>query len=268
MKTYEEMAQSALTRGKAMRKQRRNIIWAHGGILSVLVTCCLVLILTLGNRGMVPNPNPAENMYNPIENTRASVEDVPSTTENLHTENTEGTFNGLQTDRPLISIDSVEEYNKFLDEKPSEQKYISYSILREIGEFARITVLSNATIGDYSHYVYELYDASGYTLYLYVKAGQSEDNEKKVSEENVDPHDFRKLNDKRSGTLSYEGYEYRYVNGELLSIRWENETYSFVLSGEGMLSNYPETSNTILGSLLSIDTISVATIALQKITLE
>lgn len=275
MKTYEEMAQSALTRGKAIRKQRRNFIWGHVGILSALVACCLVLILTLGNRGVVPNLNPAENMYNPIENTHAPtedvhtpVEDVPTSTENLHTGNTVENSNGLEVDRPLVSIDSVEEYNKFLDENPSDQKFISYSILCEIGEFNRVTFLSNTKADDYSHYMYELCDASGYTLYLYVKEDQSEDSVKMVSEENVNPYDLRKLNDKSSGAYVCEGYEYRYVNGELLSIRWENEAYSFVLSGESMLSNYPETGNTILGSLLTVDTISVATIKLQKIMLE
>ena len=287
MKTYEEMAQSALMRGKAIRKQRRNFIWGHVGVLSALVTCCLLLILTLGNRGVVPNLNPAENMYNPIENTHAPTEDVhapvedvqvptenvqvpqdevPAPTEDVHTGNTVGISSGLEVDRPLTSIDSAEEYN--LDANPSDQKFISYSILCEIGKFERLTFLSNTKADDYSHYMYELCDASGYTLYLYVKAGQSEDSVEMVSEENANPHDLRKLNDKSSGAYYCEGYEYRYVNGELLSVRWENEAYSFVLSGESMLSNYPENSNTILGYLLTVDTISVATIDLQKIMLE
>ena len=289
MKTYEEMAQSALTRGKAIRKQRRNFIRTHVGILSALVACCLLLILTLGNRGVVPNLNPAENMYNPIENTHAPTEDVPTPTENVptptenshtpaedvptptegvHTGNTVANSSGLEVDRPVTSIDSAEEYKNFLDKNPSDQKFISYSKLREIGEFNRVTFLSNTKADDYSHYLYELCDASGYTLYLYVKAGQSEDSVEMVREENVNPHDLRKLNDKSSGAYFCEGYEYRYVNGELLSIRWENEAYSFVLSGESMLSNYPESSNTILAYLLTADTISVATINLQKIMLE
>ena len=289
MKTYEEMAQSALTRGKAIRKQRRNFIWGHVGIWPALVACCLVLILTLGNRGVVPNLNPAENMYNPIENTHAPTEDVPTPTENVptptenshtpaedvptptegvHTGNTVANSSGLEVDRPVTSIDSAEEYKNFLDKNPSDQKFISYSKLREIGEFNRVTFLSNTKADDYSHYLYELCDASGYTLYLYVKAGQSEDSVEMVREENVNPHDLRKLNDKSSGAYFCEGYEYRYVNGELLSIRWENEAYSFVLSGESMLSNYPESSNTILAYLLTADTISVATINLQKIMLE
>lgn len=68
MKTYEEMAQSALTRGKDIRKQRRNFIRTYVGVLSALAACCLLLILTLGNRGVVPDPNPTNNVYNPEQN--------------------------------------------------------------------------------------------------------------------------------------------------------------------------------------------------------
>lgn len=183
----------------------------------------------------------------------------------LNIGNTIEASNEYEVEYPLESIDSVEEYNEFLTEKSIEQKFLSYSMLRKIGEFEGITFLSNAKVGDYSNYMYELCDASGYTLYLYVKIGNSEDNEKVVSEERVDPHDLRKLNDKSSGTYVCEDYEYRYVNGELLSIRWENGAYSFVLSGETMLSNYPETQTTILGSLLSAETSSATTNILYEI---
>lgn len=172
----------------------------------------------------------------------------------LNTGNTIETSNEYEVEYPLLSIDSLPEYNKFLTEKANNQKLLSYSTLQNIGEFEGITFLSNAKAGDYSNYMYELCDASGYTLYLYVKVGNSEDEGKVVSEEQVDLHNLRKLHDNSSGTYVCEDYEYRYVSGELLSIQWENEAYSFVLSGEAMLSDYPETTNTILGSLLSADT--------------
>lgn len=190
---------------------------------------------------------------NEIENTKKDGNTV------LNTGNTIETSNEYEVEYPLQSIDSVEKYNEFLTKKSNNQKLLSYSMLQEIGEFKGITFLSNAKADDYSNYMYELCDASGYTLYLYVKVGKSADNEKVVSEEKVDPHDLRKLNDKSSGTYVCEDYEYRYVNGELLSVQWENEAYSFVLSGEAMLSDYPETQNTIIGSLLTVDTSSATT---------
>lgn len=73
MKTYEEMAQSALTRGKILRKQRRKSIKTHIGILSVLAACCLVFILTLGSRGAILDPNPTENLYKPTESPNSEI---------------------------------------------------------------------------------------------------------------------------------------------------------------------------------------------------
>lgn len=235
-----------------MKKAMLCIIFS----LFVLLSAC-----TNGNEGAYKDENSVLNNGN-IAETSNEYET------GLNISNTTEASNDYEVEYPLISIDSVEKYNKFLDEKSSDQKFISYSVLHEIGEFKRITILSNANAGDYSNYMYELCDASGYTLYLYVRVGIPEGSEKMVSKEYVNLHDLRKLNDKSSGAYVCNGYEYRYVNGELLSIKWENEAYSFVLSGESMLSNYPETRNTILGSLLTIDTASGATIDLQKMMLE
>lgn len=56
MKTYEEMAQSALVRGKAMRKKRKKTNMILFGSLAV---CCVVILLILGfgrsSNGTTPN---------------------------------------------------------------------------------------------------------------------------------------------------------------------------------------------------------------------
>ena len=48
MKTYEEMAQSALARGKAMRSRRKKINKLIVGSLSGIAVCCLVILLAFG----------------------------------------------------------------------------------------------------------------------------------------------------------------------------------------------------------------------------
>ena len=48
MKTYEEMAQSALARGKAIRKERKKNNTIMLGSLSALVVCCVVVLLVFG----------------------------------------------------------------------------------------------------------------------------------------------------------------------------------------------------------------------------
>ena len=50
MKTYEEMAQSALMRGNAIRKQRSKSNKILFGAISGFVICCVVVIMVLGLR--------------------------------------------------------------------------------------------------------------------------------------------------------------------------------------------------------------------------
>lgn len=61
MKTYEEMAQSALARGKAMRKQQNKTNKIILGALSGLAVCCLVVLLAFG---MGEQDRPADGPLN------------------------------------------------------------------------------------------------------------------------------------------------------------------------------------------------------------
>ena len=64
MKTYEEMAQSALVRGKAIRKQRKKINTILLGSLSALAVCCVVILLVFGIGEKGPNPGPGTGPLN------------------------------------------------------------------------------------------------------------------------------------------------------------------------------------------------------------
>lgn len=64
MKTYEEMAQSALVRGKAIRKERKKINTILLGFLSALAVCCVVVLLVFGLGEKNPNPGPGTGPLN------------------------------------------------------------------------------------------------------------------------------------------------------------------------------------------------------------
>jgi len=68
MKTYEEMAQSALVRGKAIRKQRSKAKRIILGALSGLAVCCLVILLSMvtGETNSDPSPNPGPLNYGSV----------------------------------------------------------------------------------------------------------------------------------------------------------------------------------------------------------
>ena len=63
MKTYEEMAQSALTRGNAMRKQRSKTNKIIFGTLSSLAVCCLVILLVFGIGENGPSLRPTDDTH-------------------------------------------------------------------------------------------------------------------------------------------------------------------------------------------------------------
>lgn len=175
--------------------------------------------------------------------------------------------NEHEVEYPLLSFYSVEEINMFLNETAEIESFVTYNMIEKIGTFDSITFLSNALLDDYSHYMYRLYDDSGYMLYLYVKEGNAQtESRNELIEAQIDPQNLRKLKDKSDGTYICNGYKYQYVNGELLSINWENEAFSFVLSGVSMLSDYPENEKTIAGSLLSVDTVSATKALLHAIS--
>ena len=64
MKTYEEMAQSALARGKAMRKERKKSHTILFGTLSATAVCCLVILLIFGIGEKNSNPGPGTGPLN------------------------------------------------------------------------------------------------------------------------------------------------------------------------------------------------------------
>ncbi len=64
MKTYEEMAQSALVRGKAIRKQRNKTNKILLGAVSGLAVCCLVILLAFSIEEQEPNPSPTDGSLN------------------------------------------------------------------------------------------------------------------------------------------------------------------------------------------------------------
>lgn len=62
MKTYEEMAQSALTRGNAIRKRKMKAKKILAGALSGAAVCGLVLLLAFGMGRKAENPRPTESL--------------------------------------------------------------------------------------------------------------------------------------------------------------------------------------------------------------
>ena len=66
MKTYEEMAKSALTRGKAIQKQQKKTRRMLIGALSGVAVCCLAILLALGRGGDSPDTDPTNGLLQAV----------------------------------------------------------------------------------------------------------------------------------------------------------------------------------------------------------
>jgi hypothetical protein len=121
MKTYEEMAQSALARGKAIRKERKKTHKIMFGALSGLAVCCLVIIFVFGIGETGPNQNPTNGPnYSTPSNIRfdsiAQIQELFDASEKGQTELTRF----LETNITYYGTDfstqaDIEEFRAFLN---------------------------------------------------------------------------------------------------------------------------------------------------------
>ena len=155
-------------------------------------------------------------------------------------------------DRPLLTIESLDEYKKVLKTNELPSDFVTHEQIKSMGAFSSMVFLSNADGNDYgkdySGYMYNLVDESGYEYVLYVHHNASIDASvlpERITEANL--QDLRRLDEKCSGTYYQDGLAYRYLSGKLTSIEWEHQGIHFTLSG---LSDYPATNSTFIGQLL------------------
>lgn len=164
-----------------------------------------------------------------------------------------------EVERPLLTIESVEEYTKILNTEKMPNDFVKYESISKLGAFRSLVFLSNTAGGDYSSYMYNLVDTTGYEIALYINHDVS--NSPTVSADSmtsVDTSDMRHVAEKKSGTYVNQGLIYKYVSGELLSVSWTDHGISYRLCGSSMLSNYPSSDLTFVGKLLNKDDAVVA----------
>lgn len=158
--------------------------------------------------------------------------------------------------RPMLTIESMEEYNKFLETMPDVDGFVTYDMIKEIGTFKHFVCLSDSRFNDYSHYTYGITDDTGSEFILYVK--HTNDTSLNVTEAIgvLDAQDMRLADEERHGIYQHQGFIYKYYSGKLNSIIWYAKGREFVLAGVGAnLADYPATSeNTFISKLLKQET--------------
>ncbi len=165
---------------------------------------------------------------------------------------------------PLLTIESLTEYQKLLSSEKLPTDFVDYSQIESIGDFKHIVFLSDAYDGDYSWYMYDLIDSTGYELSLYVKKGDENETTEPNSTSNksvtnINQDNMRTLTDESSGVYVHDEITYHYMYGKLTYIEWEFDAISFELAGvSSPIDKYPSTNNTFIGKLLNFGTAETA----------
>ena len=162
-----------------------------------------------------------------------------------------------------ITILNYGEYLEFLSdyENTGDGKFVVYDRLREIGEFKSFTVYPVSIAKGFDQYRYTLMDPVGFSVNLTITDTSSEYYDEVYSKRKAeysklecgeieDGHDMRLLNKDETGYLIIGEYEYMYVNGDLIWISTQKDGLEYRLSGESLLSSYPDSADTFVARLL------------------
>lgn len=163
----------------------------------------------------------------------------------------------------FLTINTLSEYEEHFASKKEISDFVTYDMIKEIGEFKTFTCRSNFVAGDYSAYHYVLIDSSGIEFMLNIKTVNREDEEKNRTILDIQPGgNMRKTDADETGYLYYKDIWYRYSKGKLASVTWYKNNLRFQLTAvSDTFANHPEdAAETFVGKLLSAET-AQATIA-------
>ncbi len=154
-----------------------------------------------------------------------------------------------------LTIESMREYNKMLKSTKLPTNFVEYSQISQLGEFESVVFLSDTSSGDYSSYMYNLVDSTGYAICLYVEPLEEKDTTADTDSiiAEVDRGNMRVLSQNTKGVYVTNGITYKYVSGKLLSVSWSGAGLEYKLCGLSMLYDYPADSSTFVGKLMSLD---------------
>lgn len=103
------------------------------------------------------SPNETESSFEPLE----SVGETPTVAfgeEESRSETQPITDGG---ERPLLTIDTFDEYTKMLNSIHLPDDFVSYEKISQFGDFGGLVFLSETQKGDFSWYMYNLFDPLG-----------------------------------------------------------------------------------------------------------
>ena len=173
--------------------------------------------------------------------------------EGIFIEATTNDYAALSGETQLLTINLYPNYLSFVEETELPDTFVQYDNIKQFGSFCQFICLSNAKIGDYSHYMYVLKDDSGSEFSLYIERDRafSADLPQLKILSTANTTNMRDLTTSESGIYICNGINYTYLSGKLHTISWEKNGTKFKIAGD-VLKSYPEiASSTAVGQLMN-----------------
>lgn len=167
--------------------------------------------------------------------------------------NNENYTAGVMGERPLLTLESLSAYKKFVKNAKLPDDFVYYDDIKFLGEFKGFVCSSESRVDDYSECMYTLYDedAGEFVLYIDREPPQESEHTKNVIT-NVNAKNMRSLDSSEHGTYKNGDINYVYLNGKLFSIRWKSGEWYCSISSIDDLKE--DTSGSNISKLFDLDT--------------
>lgn len=249
MRNFEQRKAEVFRRSEEriqLRRKQRNCI------LAFCVPLCL--ILTVWSAGLFPKAPTTNGAANSPGDLVGSAGSNVATNDGQTNPNTPGSNDVLAGERPLLTLDTYDEYLDFIGSAELPAEFVEYEDISYLGEFQSFICLSEARVNDFSSCMYTLFDESQSEFLLYVDIGSQEAIPSESTVTAVNGNNMRSLvNSTDSGSFVVSGMEYKYLGGKLHTISWFKDNVRYTLFNS--LGDYPEnTTTTAVAKLLNLET--------------
>ena len=157
----------------------------------------------------------------------------------------------IYVDYGLLTIENYDEYLSFLKNTVLPTTFVPYETVSVLGAFDSFVCLSDAKVGNYSHYIYNMVDETGMEFILYVEYNRNGPELTPLPIiDDIDPANMRQTLSSQKGRYLYEGIEYTFISTGLMSITWEDQGHIFTLFTDE-LASYPN-ADTLIAKLLDL----------------
>lgn len=166
-------------------------------------------------------------------------------------------------DHPLITLSDKDAYAKFVATTDLPTDFVAYEQLTMLGSFFSLVILSDGRYGDFSEYVYTFIDENNFKTVLYVEhinqlSAQDHLIAKTYLLADKTTSNLRNHPSLESGYVLLDSGEYKYINGNLLSIEVPIGNIVFTVYGEKLYQYPTGDKQTFVSQLLDPSTAPAA----------